>query len=119
MDSRSHCFIWDVCASLLIPYPVVSPGWRRRFMELSELAQQRHCRAYFPVGCSHAGDLPDSGNGFAMLRSVSHHLELAHCAFTRSQPLDEQVALSVTRSGAALSTLSPLWLTACGWLNTT
>ena len=61
MDSRSHCFIWDVCASLLIPYPVVSPGWRRRFMELSELAQQRHCRAYFPVGCSRAGDLPDSG----------------------------------------------------------
>src|SRR5215831_8671312 len=61
MDSRLHCFIWDVCASSLIPYPVVSPGWRRRFMELSELVQPRHCRAYFPVGSSHAGDLPDSG----------------------------------------------------------
>ena len=48
------------------------------------------------------------GNGFAMLRSVSHHLELAHCAFTRSQGLDEQVTLSVTRSGAPLSTLSSL-----------
>jgi MFS_1 like family len=47
------------------------------------------------------------GNGFAMLRSVSHHLELAHCAFT-PQSLDEQVALSVTRSGAPLSTLSSL-----------
>src|SRR5262249_43083153 len=28
------------------------------------------------------------GNGFSMLPSPSHHLELAHCAFTRSQPLD-------------------------------
>jgi hypothetical protein len=31
-----------------------------------------------------------------MLCSVSDYLELAHCAFTRSQPLDQQVALSVT-----------------------
>jgi MFS transporter, PPP family, 3-phenylpropionic acid transporter len=48
------------CASLLIPYPAVSPGWRRRFMERSELAGQRQCRPYFPVGCSRAGDLPGS-----------------------------------------------------------
>ena len=39
--SRSHCFIWDVCASLLIPYPAVSRGWRRRFTEPLELAQQQ------------------------------------------------------------------------------
>src|SRR5262245_21443361 len=103
MDSRLHCFIWDVCASLLIPYPVVSPGWRRRFMELWESAEQPHCRVYFPVGA--LGTCRILGNGFAMLRSVSHYLELAHCAFTKSQPLDEPVALSVTRSGAPLSRL--------------
>jgi MFS family permease len=60
MDSRSHCFIWDVCASLLILYPAVSPGWHRRFMERSGLAGQRQCRPYFPVGCSRAGALPGS-----------------------------------------------------------
>jgi hypothetical protein len=37
------------------------------------------------------------GNGFSRLHSVSHHLELAHRAFT-SRLLDEQVALIVTRS---------------------
>jgi hypothetical protein len=31
-----------------------------------------------------------------MLRSVSHHLEPAYGAFTRSQALDEQVGLIVT-----------------------
>ena len=52
------------------------------------------------------------GKGFAMLRSVSHHLELAHCAFT-PQSLDEQVALSVTRSGfRRYRALRGHWLTA-------
>jgi PPP family 3-phenylpropionic acid transporter len=31
------------------------------------------------------------GNGCSMLPSVSHHLELAHCAFTRFQPLEAWV----------------------------
>jgi len=35
------------------------------------------------------------GNGYAMLRSVSRHLEPAYGAFTRSQALDEQVSLIV------------------------
>ena len=108
MDSRSHCFIWDVCASLLIPYPAVSPGWRRRFMELSELAEQRHCRPYFPVGCSHAGDLPDSGEWLCYAAQRFPSSGACTCAFTRSQPLDEQVSLSVIRSGASLSTRSSL-----------
>ena len=36
------------------------------------------------------------GNGFAKLLSVSHHLEPAYGAFTRSQALDERVGLIVT-----------------------
>ena len=36
------------------------------------------------------------GNGFAMLLSVSHHLEPAYGAFTRTRALDEQVGLIVT-----------------------
>jgi hypothetical protein len=31
------------------------------------------------------------GNGFTMLRRVSHHLELARCAFTKSQSLDDHI----------------------------
>ena len=41
-SARYLCFIWDACALSLIPYPAVSPGWRRLSMELSELAEQRH-----------------------------------------------------------------------------
>ena len=43
------------------------------------------------------------GNGFTMLRSVSHHLELARCAFTKSQSLDDHIILI----GTSLTLLMP------------
>ena len=97
MDLRSHCFIWDVCASLLICTQ------QSRRDGTGVLWNGRHWWGNgnvdhtFRLAARALGPCRVLGNGFATPLSVSDYLEPAHRAFTRSQALDEQLGLIVTR----------------------
>ena len=59
-------------------------------MEPSELAEQQHCRPYFPVGCSLDGDLADSGEWPFY---AAYHFPGACALRFHKQPLEAWVEL--------------------------